>query len=339
MVIREYLHTKRRWLGIVIAAPIVAGLVTAGVVNYQPPKTAAQVTVFVPPVLGTSDGPVGLYVARVRQALLLDNVLSEVTTKALITPADLVSVAVERSGQSDQFVLSAVTRAAPERAIFIAETATKVGTEFVARQALSGLSASTEVAHKAFVQAQVDLSAYQDEIGELDPNATYIRLRSGQADTDPQQEKKLADEVRRYNELKGNLQTAGGVLNSAQAQSTKASAEIVAAESGTYIISSSIQVDPIPGMRYLKPAGLAAVLAFMVAVGLTLLPDLLNAIRGGTAAAAGVFSESGPLGAVTVVDQDGERRLVPPGSVPANSNDVPVQPSIGAAASDAAAPE
>lgn len=343
MEIREYLRAKRRWLPALVAAPIVAALATVGVVHLQPPETTARVTAYVPPALTNSDSQIGLYIARLSQGLLLPNVKANIATKAEIDAEDLVSLAVKRSGQSDQFDVTVVTTVPSERAVQVVEAATKVGTAFVARQSLSGADVTTEISRQNFIKAQNDLFAYQDEIRDLDPNITYNNVSrqliqpDGRSNTSAlrTQQGELVKQVRRYNELKATVQTTSGSLGSAQTQSAQRAGEVVAADNGSQILYSGLVPASVPGMRYIEPAGLAVVLAFVAVLGLSLLPDLLRAASGGTAAvASGADGSANPVGVVTVAGPEGEQRLVPPGSAPARATGNSTS-TISAPASDA----
>lgn len=283
MEIREYIKAKRRWLPALLVVPLLAGAAAAGAVSLQAPESTAEVQGYVPPALTNSDSQIGLYIARLNQGLLLGSVQSDVAMQAQIAPDELISIDAVRSGQSDQFVLTAVTTAPAERAVAIAETATKVGTAFVARQANAGADVSTGISRETFQKAQNDLFAYQDEIADLDPNVTYTNVSRSLLAPGPTtdipalqaQQKELVGKVRRFNELKAVFTTASSSLGAAQSQSTARAAEVIAAQSGSQILYSAFVPQSVAS-RFLEPAGLALVLAFIAVLGLSLLPDLLR---------------------------------------------------------------
>lgn len=322
MEIRDYFKEKRRWLPALVLVPLLAGAATVGYVSLQPAEVTAEVRSYVPPSLTSSDSQIGLYIARLNEALRLDEVTAEVAAVGQVRPGQLDSITAERNGQSDQFTLIAVTTAPEESAVPLAEAAVKVGTAFVARQSLQGADINTELAQADFDRAQAELFAYQDEIGDLDPNITYSNvsreLLNPGAGTEvaalTARQDELVGQVRRFNELKAAFQTTSGTLGAAQAQSNGHSAEIITAESGRQILFSKLDDQGVPGMRFLESAGLAVVLAFLAVLGLSLLPDLLRRTPRGTATVSrgdrGPVSES-PTTAIEIQDRR-EPRLVPP---------------------------
>jgi hypothetical protein len=90
----------------------------------------------------------------------------------------------------------------------------------------------------------------------------------------------LVPQVRRFNDLKAVVAAANGTLGAARAAQTKDFAQVAAAQSGQQIVESSIRqrsaLRPI-----LEGAGVAAVIAFLVVLGLSLLPDLFRRQRVG----------------------------------------------------------
>ncbi len=330
MEIREYFKAKRRWLPALIAVPLLAAAATAGYVSTQPAETTAEVRGYVPPSLTNSDSQIGLYVARLNEGLSLDSVRSEIAAIGQAGPDQVVEVGVERNGQSDQFTLSVVTTVPADRAVAVAEAAAKVGTAFVAQQSLQGADITTDLARQNFDTAQSELFAYQDEIGDLDPNVTYATVSRELLDPGPTadvgalsaQQQELVGQVRRFNELRAVFQSTSSALGTAQAQSNGRSAEIIGAESGSQILFTEVVEDSFPGMRFVEPAGLSLVLAFVVVLGLSLLPDLLRRTPSGPATvsrdgAGPPVPDPGPH------DGQSEPRLLPPPRSP-SSNGAPV---------------
>lgn len=342
MEIREYLKAKRRWLPALVAVPLLAAAATVGYVSLQPPETTVEVRGYVPPALTSSDSQIGLYIARLNEGLGLDRVRTDIARTAQIDETQLVQVSVDRTGQSDQFTLTTVTTVPPERAIAVGESAAKVGTGFVARQALQGADGTTKLARDNFDKAQTELFAYQDEIGDLDPNVTYANVSRQLLDPAPTtnvadlqaQQKKLVAEVRRYNELKAVTQTTSGILGGAQAQSNSHSGEIIAAEAGDQILFSDVVQDPIPGMRFLEPAGLTLVLTLIAVLGLSLLPDLLRRTPAGpaTVSRGSANPPEPPTPALGQRRTFAEPQLTPPQPGAPSDNGTPVASGSGSTA-------
>lgn len=321
MEIRDYFKQKRRWLPALVVVPLLAGAATVGYVGLQPAEVSAEVRGAVPASLTNSDAQIGLYIARLNEALLLDEVEAEIVVAGQVEAQQIESITAERNGQSDQFTLVAVTTAPEERAVPLAEAAVKVGTAFVARQSLQGAEINTELARADFDRAQAEMFAYQDEIGDLDPNVTYANvsreLLSPAPDTNvtalTARQGELVAQVRRFNELKAAFQTTSGTLGAVQAQSNAHSAEIITAESGRQILYSQLGEEAVPGMRYLESAGLAVVLAFLAVLGFSLLPDLLRRTpRGPATVSRDDWSTTESPTTAIEIPRRPEPRLVPP---------------------------
>lgn len=286
MQIRDYVRTKRRWLVPLIVVPVVAAAVAGWMIAAQPTKTVAQVQARVPTAVSNSDSQIGLYIARFNEGLSLNAVRTQIVRESDLGRDELRSLRVARRGQSDQFVVTLTTTARPGVARTAAESATKIGSVWVANQEARNSAESVEFATKQYDEARNALFAYQDEIGELDPSATYTQvsrlLEAGSGDSAALQARQdaLVPQVRRFNDLKAVVAAANGTLGAARAAQGKDLVQIAAAQSGQQIVESSIRqrsaLRPI-----LEGAGVAAVIAFLVVLGLSLLPDLFRRQRAG----------------------------------------------------------
>lgn len=284
--IREYRRTKRRWLGLLVAVPIVAGAAAAALLTIQPASSTAQVQARVPAPHNIGDSQIGLYIARLREGLTLPSVQGQIVASTDVPLAALRSLTVERQQQSDQFVLTLTSTAGNDRTAAAAVAAANVGGVWVAQQDTRRIDAALKVAQESFDQAQNALFAYQDEIGDLDPTVTYgavarslvappanVSIESLRA-----QEKELVSQVRRYTQLRDAVNQANGQVGAARTASTNHQALIATAESGELILDSHIvrqsRLQPI-----IEGAALAAAVAFLLVLGLSLLPDLFRRQR------------------------------------------------------------
>jgi hypothetical protein len=309
MEIREYIRTKRRWLLPLVAVPVVAGAVTAFVLAGQTPETTARVQVQVPTEFANSDSQIGLHIARFSEGLNLATVQKQIIEASGIRRGQLNSLRVERRGQSDQFNVTLTSTTGPERTLAAAETAAKVGSVWVAEQSARSSAEALEAARATFDQAQSALFAYQDEIGDLDPNVTYAAvtrslLNPGNASIESlrAQQEELVGQIRRMNELKSSVGAASSLLGQASAASARDRAKVAAAQSGEQILQSNIV--PQSTLRpIIEGAGVAAVVAFLAVLGLSLLPDVLTRKRSRS-------REERPVPATAVAAPE-------PGSVPA----------------------
>lgn len=331
MEIREYVRTKRRWLLPLVAVPILAGVLTGGVLANQAPESTVRVYVQVPPDQSNSDSQIGLYVARFREALNLAKVRKRIADEAGIDREQLRTLDAARRGQSDQFTVSLTTTAGGERTLTAAETAARMGSVSVAEQSTESTDELLAAAKVSFDEAQNALFAYQDEIGDLDPNATYAavtrQLLSPGAPTEAlqAQQAELVPQVRRFNELKTGVAASSGRLSAAQNASAKQRAEVAAAESGRQILESD-RVRRSTLRPIIQSVALAAFVAFLAVLGLSLLPDLFRRQRtpgtgaGPTATAEAASARPQPIPAQQAPTEPAADRL-PPATATSSGSD------------------
>jgi hypothetical protein len=284
--IREYWRTKRRWLGLLVAVPIVAGTAAAALLASQPAESTAQVQARVPAPHNIGDSQIGLYIARLREGLTLPSVQQQIVAGTDVPLATLRSLTVERQQQSDQFVVTLTTTAGNDRTVATAVAAANIGSVWVAQQDTRRIDTALKVAQDAFDQAQNALFAYQDEIGDLDPTVTYATVSRSLVAPPPNvsiaslraQQEALVSQVRRYTQLREAVEMATGQVTAARTASTNQQALITTAESGELVLDSRAlresRVRPI-----VEGAGLAAAVAFLLVLGLSLLPDLFRRQR------------------------------------------------------------
>jgi hypothetical protein len=284
--IREYRRTKRRWLLLLVALPIVAGLAAGAMLAVEPAKSTATVHVRVPSAHAIGDSQIGLYIARLSEGLTLPSVRRQIMAESPVPLADLRSLTVERQAQSDQFVVTLTTTIGNDRTLATAITAAKVGTLWVARQDTGRIDAALRAAQAAYDEAQAALFAYQDEIGDLDPVGTYATVSRSMIAPSPNvsiaalraQQAALVAQVRRFTQLRDAVNIANSHLGAARAASTNQQAQVTTSESGELILDSQVvrrsTIQPV-----IEGAALAAVVAFLLVLGLSLLPDLIRRQR------------------------------------------------------------
>ena len=130
MEIRDYLRQIRRFLWLVIAAPIVAGLLTGGIMQIRPSQYQADASVVVPAITaaGFSQSAASQYVDTFKDVLVSQPVLTDVHQKfanipiselasglsaSTITPSSNI-INVVLIGQKDQNLTGAVHEATVE---------------------------------------------------------------------------------------------------------------------------------------------------------------------------------------------------------------------------------
>ena len=89
MEIRDYLRQIRRFLWLVIAAPIVAGLITGGIMQIRPSQYQADASVVVPAITaaGFSQSAASQYVDTFKDVLVSQPVLTDVHQKFRTSPS------------------------------------------------------------------------------------------------------------------------------------------------------------------------------------------------------------------------------------------------------------
>ena len=93
MEIRDYLRAIRRWLWLPIVVPLVAALITGGVLEMQPSHYEANATVIVPAVSakGFSTSAAAQYVATFKDVLVSSPVVNKVAAENHVPTSDLVN--------------------------------------------------------------------------------------------------------------------------------------------------------------------------------------------------------------------------------------------------------
>ena len=93
MEIRDYLRAIRRWLWLPIVVPLLAGLITGGLLEMQPSKYQANATVIVPAVTakGFSTSAAAQYAVTFEDVLVSTPVVDKVAAKYHVPIQDLVA--------------------------------------------------------------------------------------------------------------------------------------------------------------------------------------------------------------------------------------------------------
>lgn len=303
MELRHYIRVKRRWLIPLVVVPVLAAGTAAWIVHSRPEQSTAEVQLSAPAGTSNSEQAIGLYVAKLSQALTVDSVLEQVAKESSV-PASTLSgaIGVSRIGNSDQADVTVTTPDGDARTETAAKAAARAGILYVATHSDDSQQALT-LAQGQLDQAQKALFAFEDQIGMLDPSATYqqvtsalhsaqAQLAAAQATGDvagaarlqaqigvyQQQQGQLVPSVRQFDQLQAAVSAATNRVNTAQAQVLAQQTRVSGAQNGGQIVQASVstagRMRPI-----LEAAGLAAVLAFLVVLGISLLPDLFRRQR------------------------------------------------------------
>lgn len=302
MELREYVGAKRLWLVPLIVVPLIAGGVTAFLLEQQPPTSEAQVRIQVPPDSNNSDSQIGLYVAKLAEALRVDVIERQVVEASGVAADELAEgLSVGRQGQSDQIVLTLATTSGDQQTLLAAEVAAQASLNYLVTRSAASVEQTLESAQAAFTQAQQALFAYQDEIGVLDPPAALQQvtgaLRSAQGDLVADravgdsvgaaraqaevnlltaQQTELVPQVRAFAELQAAVEAAREALADAQRDFTQYQARVATAGSGEQIVESAVDRE---ASGLIEGVGLAVVVAFLAVLGLSVVPDAFRAQR------------------------------------------------------------
>src|ERR1700726_2040536 len=185
MEIRDYLRAIRRVLWLVIAVPIVAGLLTGGFMELQPSVYEADATVVVPAISanGSSSSAATPYVAGLKDVLVSQPVLNEVSQKYRIPVSDLaaglsastttassniihVVLQLKRSGNGSENLIGAVREATVDSLNAIAGP-----------RLAEALSAQTN-AQALLTLANTNIANWNATYGTVSPLAAYNNAQS-----------------------------------------------------------------------------------------------------------------------------------------------------------------
>lgn len=175
MEIRDYLRAIRRWLWLPIVVPLVAALITGGLLEMQPSRYQANATVIVPAVSakGFSTSAAAQYVATFKDVLVSSPVVNKVAAENHVPASDLVNG------------LSANTVTASSNIIHITYDGYKGQNTTAIVDEVSILSLDT-VAEPQLVQAQNAVSAAQVQLQQA--NAAINNFNTTTGNILPQQQ-------------------------------------------------------------------------------------------------------------------------------------------------------
>ncbi|WP_091546839.1 hypothetical protein [Modestobacter sp. DSM 44400] len=270
-----------------LLVPVLAGLAAFWVLANQPTRYVATATVSVPGSAANSASRVGLFVADFAELAVSGTVLQDVSKSTGVPRADLDDgLEVARIGQSSLFTV--VYTGDRGQAVEPVVRAVIAGT-FGNLVEVSDTDADLQAAVAAYDAAVAARSAYQDEIGTLQPDRDYTdlssRIRSLQISPEigsvaiiarlSATRDALVPQIRRMQELDQAVQDAAQQRD--EAQRAAESLQRQAAESQS---SSTIQglevVEESRTPRLVQGVGVAAVAGLLIGLAALVLPDLLR---------------------------------------------------------------
>jgi capsular polysaccharide biosynthesis protein len=168
MEIRDYLRAIRHWLWLPIVVPLLAALITGGILETQPSKYQANATVIVPAVSakGFSTSAAAQYVATFKDVLVSSPVVNKVAAENHVPASDLVNG------------LSATTLTASSNIIHITYVGYKGQNTAAIADDAAILSLDT-VAEPQLVQAQNAVSAAQVQLQQANAAINNFNTTTG----------------------------------------------------------------------------------------------------------------------------------------------------------------
>lgn len=290
MEIGHFIRSRPKTSALALLIPLIAALVAAVVLMGQPERQTATATVSVPGSAANSASRVGLFVADFSEIATSGAVLGDVSEATGVDRLELEeNLEVARIGQSSLFTV-----------VYTGDEADTV--EPVVREVISGsfsrlvqvgtTDEDLESATRAYDEAVAARSAYQDEIGTLQPESDYTdlssRIRSLQITPEigstatiarlSAQREALVPQIRRMQELDQAVSDAAQRRDEAQQASESAQEDATESQSDSTITDLVVEPEARVG-RIVQGVGVAAVAGLLVGIALLVLPDLLRRRR------------------------------------------------------------
>jgi hypothetical protein len=288
--ISHFLRSRPRTTALALLFPVVAAVVALLILVNQPTRYTGTATVSVPSSSANSASRVGLFVADFVELARSGAVLNEVARSTGETRTELdEGLEVARIGQSSLFPV--VYTGDRQRAVEPVVRAVIAGT-FGNLVEVSDSDAEFQAASEAYQAAVAERSAYQDEIGTLQPDSDYTdlssRIRSLQITPEiggaaiiarlSAQRDALVPQIRRMQELDQAVQDAADQRDEAERVSLSLQREASESQSSSTIQDLVVLEESRTG-RVLQGVGVAAVAGLLVGVAALVLPDLLHRRR------------------------------------------------------------
>ncbi|MHB8488102.1 MAG: Wzz/FepE/Etk N-terminal domain-containing protein [Candidatus Dormibacteria bacterium] len=310
MEIRDYLRAIRRVLWLVIAVPIVAGLLTGGFMELQPSVYEADATVVVPAISanGSSSSAATQYVAGFKDVLVSQPVLTEVSQKYRIPVSDLaaglsastttassniihIALQLKRTSTTENLV-GAVREATVDALNAIAQPSlVEAQSAQASGQALLTLADTNIAKFDATYGTVSPLNAYNNAQSQL--NIQVANLARANANHDAKsalgaqalitlytkQVASLGAELEQYQALSNARAAAISAYDHATQRLVDAQA-LIAADANPAAVTTSAVVRLSKLSNTIKFAGIAFALGLLMMLGLILVLELMRSGKG-----------------------------------------------------------
>jgi len=311
MEIRDYLRAIRRWLWLPIVVPLLAGLITGGLLELQPSKYQANATVIVPAVTakGFSTSAAAQYAVTFEDVLVSSPVVDKVASKYHVPTRDLVGgLSASTATASSNIIHVVYLGYRGQNTTGIVDDATVVALDAIAEPQLVQAQNAVSAAQVQLEQANAAINNFNATTGNLLPQQQFdseqqeldtldLELQQANIAGDTahataleglisqreQQLATLAGQLSQYTTLNDARQAAIAVSDHA-AQSLNDVESLIAADhaSGTVTVQKIGRVSKLADT--LKFAAIAFAVALALALGVILLMELMRK-PGQTAAA------------------------------------------------------
>lgn len=297
MEIGQFLRSRPRLTALALLFPLLAALGAWLVLSTQPARYAATATVSVPGSASDSASRVGIFVANFGELATSNEVVAAVSKSTGVSPSDLRDgVAVSRIGQSSLFT---VAYTGGQRRVGEPVVRAVVDATFARQLPVARTDAALDAANRAYQAALAERTAYEDQIGTLQPDRDYAdvssKLRALQLESPTStpaqiaarqteivvlnaQRDALVPRIRRAQELDLAVSSTSGQLDEAEQSAASARQDAQEAQSPTTVVDVDV-VNTSTTARTLQGVGVAAVAGLLIGIAVLVLPDVVGRRR------------------------------------------------------------
>ena len=176
MEIRDYLRAIRRWLWLPIVVPLLAGLITGGLLEMQPSKYQANATVIVPAVTakGFSTSAAAQYAVTFEDVLVSSPVVDKVASKYHVPTQNLVAgLSASTATASSNIIHVVYLGYRGQNTTGIVDDATMVALDAIAEPQLVQAQNAVSAAQVQLEQANAAINNFDATTGNLLPQQQF----------------------------------------------------------------------------------------------------------------------------------------------------------------------
>lgn len=306
MNIQDYLYAIRRRLWLPIALPLLALLITGGIIYLQPASYQATATVIVPSLSakGYSTSAVTQYVSTYKDVLISAPVVNQVSASTGVRVNDLVNgLSADTATASSNIIVVTYTGPAKAKSEEVVKTAAIDSLDALMAPQLASAEAEVAASKQAVDTANSKIQDFTAQSGLLLPDEDYrlksaelssllVQLEQAQLAGDSSRanglqtiittrQKELTDlapQVVAYQQLVDNKTAAIGAYNKAQTDLTQVNAQIASDHApGSVVVRNLGKVSRLSDA--LKFGGVALAVALLLSLGFILLMEYLRPAR------------------------------------------------------------